>query len=276
MAKQVMNLTAWVGAQMAKMVDEAANDTSFNEAYRVTSFMVAHSRSNGLDEVQTINLGSKQRTPKEIADTLDQIAGTHACGLSGRQQYVIKCIFASDEVTPTTYNLGKAGESNDLGLGTEGPTPTGLIAQLMRLNEAHTRIGAVHTEAIISKQGEIIENLMTQVSSQMTENAKAFTVLKEMIIDKAIADHANQKELLLEERKTQERQKLMSLVPGLVNKALGTKIFPEGSIAEIVIKQLKNTLRPEQIEGLAQILDPEQLSMILPLLDSGPKPEKSE
>jgi hypothetical protein len=264
-----LNMTAWINRQLTRMYEEGGEGGAPNEGYRVVQFTLLHMRQTTVeDEVHTLKLGSKQWTGKELADRFDQLACTHASGLSGSQQFVLRVFYFDESLSVENLPFRKAGESQDIGIGTEGPTATGLTAQLMRLNESLVRINTIHSDSLLKQQGAMVESLMEALQQQRAENVHAFEVVKELVMERARAEHDGSKELLLIQRKTAERNKLLSLMPGLVNKIVGRNILPEGGIAELALSHLKSTLTPEQIEQIGMVLSPDQLSVLLPLLQS--------
>lgn len=268
-----LNMTAWIRRQLTRCYEEA-EEGGENESYRVACFTLMHVyQSTQETEIQTIKLGSKQWDGKELAERFDTLATTHAAGLSGSQQFQLYAHFTDASVTSTKYPFRKAGESQDIGIGTEGPTQTGLMAQLMRLNESVIRIGVLQSDALLKQQGKMVEDLIEMNKNLRDENVQAFNALKEMIIDRTKAEHEDKKELLLIQRRTEERQKLLALAPGLINKVVGRNILPESGLAELALTHLKSTLTPEQIEQIGMALTPEQLSVLMPLLQQAAPPQ---
>jgi hypothetical protein len=260
---KISSLSNWIQQQLTRYIEED------DDQFKVTSFALFHLR-NGTseEELHTVSIGSKQWEAKVLAERFDSMASTHASGLSGRQQYIIKCTLANEAPCPP-FTLPKAGEILDIGLGTEGPTPVGHTAQMMRHNESLMRISLFNTEKLVEQMANMNLQLMETNTKLMNQNAEAFEAVKELIIEKAETEHKDQASLLEYQRKTQERQVVLNLLPGILNKLTGGKLLPTSSMAETVFNQLKTTLQPEQIEKIAEVLNPDQLAPLMQLLTSG-------
>jgi len=266
MAK-LYSMAQWFMQQLTRELDPDEENTK-RENLRVVAFQLYHVTGNGREEeLFSITVGTKKWSGKELADRFDSTAATHASGLSGRQQYNLKAIFADETVAAAQFPFGKAGENNDIGLGTEGPTQQGFMAQMMRHVETYAKLLTVHSEAMMTRMGEMVETLSDHNQKLMAQNADAFEVIKDVIVEKAKAEHENQAGLLEYERKTKQQQMLLSLLPGLLNKLTGINLLPQSSLAEVAIQQLKETLTPEQLARIADILSPEQMVPILQMLN---------
>jgi hypothetical protein len=265
MAK-LFSMSQWFSQQLTRQFESEIEEAE-RDRYTCNSFILYHMKNGTVeDELHTQALGSKKWDPATLASRFDDIAATHASGIPGRQQYFIKPVFNDDIVVAPKYTFGKAGETQDIGIGTEGPSPQGLLGQMMRHNETMMRIMTIHTEALAETQQHIIEQQTHQINSLTNENVEAFKAIKEMVIEQVKTEHNGQAELLEYERRTKQQQFLLSLAPGLINKVIGKNVLPQSSVAESVIEQLKATLDPEQIAKIAEILKPEQLAPLLQLI----------
>jgi hypothetical protein len=270
-----LSLSAWIQRQLTRHFSEAGTIEETMKVVRFTLFHVRVGSSEG-DEIQNLELGNRQWDGKTLAKRFDEVASTHAAGLSGRQQFVLRAFYFDETLKCEQYPFGKAGESFDEGLGTEGPTNAGHMAQMMRHNEALVRINTVHSEALIERASHMLDRTSEALEKVIGENIRMFDAMKEQRIQQLDAEYSRQKELLEYQRKTEERGKLMALIPGLVNSLLGTKLIPEATVENLVFKQLKATLTPDQLNGLVQLLSPDQLAIVAPLLDPGQSQQSTE
>ena len=174
-APTALNMTGWITRQLSRMYTEGSEGEVL-ENLRVIQFELAHVRIGNMDgdEVHTIPTGSKQYTGKELADTFEQLALTHANGFSGTQTFILRARFADPTVEPAKFPFRKAGQLMQEGLGTEEPNMTGHMAQMMRHNEALMRISSNNSEMMLNRMGEMVERLMSHNEELMTQNARAF------------------------------------------------------------------------------------------------------
>jgi len=268
-----ISMAAWIHRQLTRHYEEGADETM-----RVIQFTLFHIKTSSQvgDEIHTLKLGSQQYDSKVLAKRFDEIACTTAEGMSGRQQFALRAIYEDSTLTSESFPFQKAGESFDQGLGTEGPTQQGHMSQMMRHNEALVRINTVHSESVISSLKDLVSSLGEGMRDLMSENANMFRAMKELRVQQLDEEFSRNRELLQFQRATSERQKLFALLPGFVNTVVGKKILPEGGLAEIAFQQLKQTITPDQVAGLAQILTPEQLAMVAPLLEQDSPPVQGQ
>jgi hypothetical protein len=265
MAK-LYSMGQWFAQQLTRQYEPEVEEQE-RERYTCNSFVLFHVKNGTIEEeIHTQALGSKKWEASTLASRFDDMAATHASGIPGRQQYFIKAVFNDDSIISPKFTFGKAGESQDIGIGTEGPSQQGFMGQMMRHVETYARIMTIHTEQMFKMQSEANEQLQEQNKRLTDENVEAFKAIKEMVIEQTKNEHNGQAELLEYERRTKQQQFLLSLAPGLLNKLLGKEIIPQGSMAESAIAQLKATIEPEQIAKIAEILKPEQMVPILQLI----------
>lgn len=264
-----LTLHQWIAKQLT-------HNVIVDDGDKLINFSLVHVKSGCSsetgDEIKTITLGSKDWSPKEIADSLDQIATTVAAGIPGRQQFVIfACYLPSNRKEP--FPFGKLGESEfEKGLATEPANERGFMAQMMRHNEAMARITTQHQIEIFDKLVKTIEITSSMNERLLEENAEVIVAVKNMVIEKAADEFTKKKELLEYQRTTAERAKLLQLAPVVINKAAlaltGKELIPVQNMAVDVLKNLADTLTEDQVKGLAGILTPEQLTQLAPVLMS--------
>jgi hypothetical protein len=161
-------------------------------------------------------------------------------------------------------------ENLDEGSGdAEPPTKHGVAQQQMRHNEvlmktfANTVGSAVQTmQRTISRQADQIENLLS-------DRLAGIQVIEEAMSRK----HEREMELIREgssqERKDKLAEKAMMLLPVITNKLTGQKLLGGGeSPREQMLKDFVSSLEPGQFQHIQQGLGPEQLIVLVNLLQS--------
>lgn len=259
---KTVSMVQWFAQQMTRSIEDG-------EGYQVVSFQLFHMKNGTLeDEILGVVMAGKQYEPKELANRFEQAAATHAAGLSGRQQFFIRACYVNDG-SPGQYPFGKAGETQDIGLGTEGPTAQGHMGQMMRHNEALFKASIVANDSVVNHLTGLVEQMANHNAALMKQNAEAFEILKERAMADVQRDNDESAKRLQYERSTQMRQMFLGMLPGLLEKFTGQKLLPEDTQVASAFKALKNTLTPEQIATIAGALSPEQQMIVVPLLTNG-------
>jgi hypothetical protein len=256
-----LTMGAWFAQQLTREFEDG-------ERYHVAAFILYHLSGGGMVETEILSVatGGKQYTAAELSKRFNQTATTHASGIPGRQGFVIKAEYAGENTEPAQFPFGKQGENQDIGIGTEGPTPQGIVSQMMRHAEVTMRICTLSQETMMQRQNETIEQMRDYQERLMKQNAEAFELLKERAIEDAQAEHLRQKDLLEYERKTQTQAALMQMLPGFIEKLTGKSLLPQDTTTALAVSTLKKTVTPEQMAAIAGILTPEQLMVLMPLI----------
>jgi len=194
-----------------------------------------------------------------LAGDIEATILADATGLGGVQRYVI-CACLGDALV-SRLPLRQVASEVRLGdsLDSEPPTEEGLLVQLMRHNEAHTRLFASTMGQIVGTMGETIERQKTEL-----EKADALRVEVLQRIEGLIShEHERKLELTKEVARGQRQQRLMdfalALAPVVVNRVTGKKVFkePQGSPVKALLRRFFDSLSEEQqgkiVGGLSAI-----------------------
>ena len=196
---------------------------------------------------------------KELADMFRSKANGYAQDLPGIQTFQLLAFYGDKTVPqafqPFTVNPGE--QNAHLGLGTEAPTETGKIQQMMRWND-QLLSQVYRRQAVLDEHSmRIIDRLATHNERLTHENQDAYTIVKEMLMEKALNEHNRKMELAKFERETGERRKWLSFAPVLVNTVLGREIFPQSTADTVLIETLADSVTEDEIKMLSQFLKPE-------------------
>lgn len=232
------------------------------EDERCIGFSLVHYNGNQQIELRAIRSGSKPIDPKETASQLNRFAETHAAGIAGVQQYEIQAFFEGSDEPKARYPMRKAGDVEVGGIGTEGPTPTGLLSQLMRHNEALVRLHVQRDSEVTLMLERTISRLATQNERLQAESLDAITFAKQMMLDTTEIEFKRMRAMDNFQTIKQLKQKALELAPAAINLLAGKDVIPQGVADESIFNMLAETLTEEQAMALANVLTPEQLTPI--------------
>jgi len=186
------------------------------------------------------------------------------------QRYVVLSFRKGETKPGARYAFRLRGESDvdlDEESGDEPATMKGLLAQLMRHNEATTRTlvqGAGTLMATMARRLESADRLNESLIKDRTEH---FRILE----DAKSEQHTRDMEMMLTDgdlkRKDQAFSKLMTLVPLVINKMMGNKVLPDKSDPlMMLLEPLIGSLNPDQFQAIQSTLSAEQTIMFVELL----------
>lgn len=166
----------------------------------------------------------------------------------------------------------EAGE----GEGSEPANEKGLLAQLMRHNEANARITTIHTN-------NIIETLMRDNASQraLIEKQMGQAVDMAAIIQESL-DNSTARRIAEKEAATKAEivgsvvEHLKLLLPVILNKVAGQKITPETDSSFTLLASLFESLTSEQQQKLfTEFLTPSQSAVLAEFIDTYEKRKRT-
>lgn len=221
----------------------------------------------GQKDVEQVSTEDLQELTAEIL----QMIGDDASGMGGVQRYIVESYHGERESPSARFSMRLEGidESIDDGNDAEPPTKGGLVTQQMRHNEvlmktfANTVGSAVQTlQRTITRQAEHIEVLLDQ-------RFKSIEIVEEAMSRKHERDIEFIREGASQERKDKLVDKGAMLIPVIANKLAGYKLLPGGeSPRDSMLREFVNSLNPEQFQSIQQSLAPEQLIVLVNLLQS--------
>jgi hypothetical protein len=207
---------------------------------------------------------SSPRPAEELAELFEGKAQVYSQELNGVQQFELLAFYGTSKV-PAAYYPFKISGVIDTGLGgmlSEGPTEKGQLAAAMRHTEAVLQFGLRAMALTHDAQGKIMEQLGDQNSKLMRENAEAFALVKNMIVERSSEEHQFKMAELAAVQSAQFKAALMKLAPPLVNTLTGKEVFPQPFADQQLIEAIAEKLQPEHLAKLAEVLPPEIVGMI--------------
>lgn len=247
---------------------------------KCTGFSLVHMRGGQEVELKTIKIGSRQWEPKDLAELFESTAETFAGGVPGTQQFQVMAFYDDNERPQSFYPFRKACDPDHDGITTEPPTPTGQLSQFMRHLEAKERMTSQYTVSIFSILERTIKTQADRIEMLEKEQFDAVDLAKEMILKNATQNHEREMELVKAKQSAGDREKVLALLPPVVNKITGREIFPTSVADTALFENLAASLTPQQVQQLSQVLTPQQWGLVaarlVDVIDKKAQKEKSE
>jgi hypothetical protein len=224
------------------------------------------------------------RKPQDLAELFRGKAETFCQDSSTATTFRLLAFYGgrSDAEGIYPFTLTGQANTNSTGLMTEQPTAQGVLQQDMRFKEAW--MGQVfNRQAQMDRTSDFRDERAIQreemytrmIAKLMNENMQAFDVVKDMMMKMAEIQFNRDMSLEDNRRKTQREDRLLKMVPPLVNQFTGKEIFPQNSEDTVLIEAIAENLTPEYIQFLSGILPPQLWAPLSARLDKYNK-EKTE
>lgn len=246
---------------------------------QILAISLCHQQSNGsLKEIHSVRFGkNKTYEPDRLASLFRGKAEVFSQDLSGVQMFQLSAIYegekpgeaASEPEAFLPFRMQGNPEVDINGLGTEAPDERGQRQQMMRWNDTllaqvfrHQEQLNAATHRIIETQNHTIDHLGRHLAQTQHENAEAFGIVKEIMLEQATKTHENELTRLEYERKTKEREQYLRMLPALVNGLTGREVFPIATQDTAIIESIAENLTEEQIQQVAGVLPPHVTGLI--------------
>ena len=261
---------------------------------RIAAWLAGELRQQGLREIARVELfvspatgrpGARGEQIREWArsDTpeLFGMSGVHALTSEivsyaendavtpGSHRYTIRCVNKIDTYARMSFIVeGPEVESAD---GVEDPTVHGLVAQQMRHNEllmrANLQISSATSQTLAAQLELANERILTlekQRLEYLTEREKLLSEENERDL-RAMAQVSSDK------RKDQAFEKIVTLLPAVVNRIAGQQLIPQSSSPrEQMLGEIMRRLQsdPDLTRRLIAVLPPEITILLVELMRS--------
>lgn len=204
---------------------------------------------------------------QEIHDALiDDVEGT-----GGLQRYNLQALDESGKVIarlPVRYSSVRTEGEMDGELDSEPNNKDGLLAQLMRHNEANSRIS---NAAMVQLFG-----MMTRHAEQLAERCEALTSRHVEMLDtvEELAGAKHEREMEMEsarsssETKTRLARQAEVLLPALAKRFAGVDIAPSMNPEVIEQREFIGSLTEDDITKMSSVLDPDKVMRLLSMIQS--------
>ena len=205
-----------------------------------------------------------------LGEDIERTIFADATGLGGIQRYlVVACL---GDALIARLPIRQVASEVRIGdpVDSEPATPQGLLAQLMRHNEAQARLFAGAMGQIVGNMGETIERQKAEIDKADAIRVEALQRVEGLISHEHERELAILKETNRGARLQQAIGFALGVAPLLANRVLGQKLFKEsqGSPIKALLKRLFDSLTEEQRTKLLGILSPVQLAALRELFAS--------
>lgn len=227
------------------------------------------------NDVENFEIPSVVDDCESIVNEVLARAQEDADGMGGLQRYVLHIYEKGTNKAAARFlfRLRGAEDEYDESGGEESPTMKGLLAQLMRHNEAQMRTTTIGINGVMGHLVRRLESSDLMVEKLMRQRQEMFIAHESAMS----TQHDRDTQLLMlegsEKRKDEMFAKISLLMPVLVNKLAGKKVFDADDPAVMALKGFVSSLTKEQFQGILQNLKPEQQVALMAMMESM-KPKK--
>ena len=208
---------------------------------------------------------------------IEQIAYDDCEDLGGVQRYALLPYYGKAQRNRLIFRMA-GEEKDDDAFDSEPANKIGLIAQLMRHNEAIMRSSLGATNNVINQYARTVATLASQNEALNAKHVESMVLMEDLTVQKHERQLQNRREDFQLGMKQEIFKDGKTLLPLVVNRLVGKKVLPENVDAKtMAMKGLMESLRPEQIGKVAQQLNPAQQVAFLEFYEMfRGEPEKSK
>lgn len=225
-----------------------------------------HVRTDGT--TQPVDDFELEGEPQTLAGQIEERAQSEADVLGGTQTYAVVAMNGNDSVSRHIFRVDGSAGHNEIGLS-EPATAQGIIGQIMRHNEAITRMLVTSYATTTAAKDKELSRLTArcQVLEQRDDDrARTAEKIRSKQHERELqAADANHRRQMVQEIVHDGRM----LVPFIVNETFGKKegkkLLPDAPLSpnDLSFKAFFESLRPDQIEGLKGVLNDFQYMAVL-------------
>lgn len=220
---------------------------------------------------------------EKLASQMLDEAQQDASALFGRHKYSLNVYFenvpAESRASRAFWRDGggapETAEGDDI--DPDSPTLRALLGQLMKHNEANQRAVVVNSQQLLKAMATQLE-IATERNAQMEAQRIASVQIYESLLSERHVREATTRESELKQKMlTEVFNKVTLLFPVIVNKLAGQRIMPEpSSMQNEMLGAFVGSLTHEQMTKLNEVLTPEQLILVLELVQARRKFEEQQ
>jgi len=229
----------------------------------------SHSRES---EIFSMKAGSGNWGKADLmANSLYSYSARHSRGLIGAQQFNLQATYGSSG-KPTRFlpfglpGMLQFGSVAGGGLATEAPSAHGQASQGMRLAELVTQGMIAQINPTFHVQANLIDRLMRRGAELEGENRELFIALRAELEKSVQASHERRMREFEYTRTTEERKRLIKILPALANVMTGKEVFPISAEDTALIEALCENVSEDEVKGLTTMVgqrSPELASLMM-------------
>lgn len=222
---------------------------------KCTAISLVHKQGIADQEVHVCKLGDREISDKELADLFQNKAQHFGQDLPGVQTFCLLA-FYDNANEPTARHPFVVHSMLDYGgLTTEPPDDRGMRQQGMRLLEGIAGGVFKQVGAVFQASERMLEISNARNVQLQTENQQIYGMLHQLIAKQLDREHEHAMAQLQYQRQTEEREKLLGLIPSLTNTITGKEIFPQSREDTAIIEEIARRISPEQLAMVGQVLN---------------------
>lgn len=238
--------------------------------------VLMHQNGNKAVEIAKFPIGSaRPSTGEEIWGYFKGRAETHAQELPGIQYYNILALCEGSQEPFSQQSFKEGGAEDSHGLATEGPTPTGIVQQMMRHTEAMARTSTQFSGELFTHMTNMIGRLTDQNEKLMDRHTEVLDLAEKILLERASDTFKKEIEIRTHDRNTKLMTEFMEVAPALINTVTGKEVFPQSSADKVLIDKLADSLTVDQVQGLSMLgLPPELTGLVMARLEKRMKEQR--
>lgn len=230
---------------LEKWITDALQDPDKGKPCSGLSLVYVKNAGSGTEEVHTKEFSGPQNFA-QLAQFFSNKACAFAQDMTGVQTFRLLAFYGQAEPqaahTFTVFEGGlTAGETAPW--SKHEPTPSGLLAQLMK-----------HNEVLLSDNRQlsqgIIGVLMQSFVEHNKEKAEMHTILRDVLLNMRREEQTMALERMKFERETGERQMIGRVMPEMINYLTGREVVPQSHADSQIIEALGAKIAPQDLQML--------------------------
>lgn len=207
-----------------------------------------------------------------MCNEVEQVAQDDTEGIGGHQKYALLVYRKDKDNAYSRLIIAISNEGNseiDDTLDSEPPTTKGIVTQLMRHNEAIMRAHTMGITAVLQAQQRTITRQSEQLEHLSDKHFEAISLVEELVSAKHDRELENKKLDIKLDMQKEAFGNAKMLMPAIVNKIAGKKILKEKvTPQQMLLKQLVDSIKPDQIGKLMESFTPQQKIAFMELYQS--------
>lgn len=205
---------------------------------------------------------------KQVAEVIRGKAEVFAQDLPGVQTFKVQCYYEGTGQEPKGFYHFNVSSLAEFPNGmTEDATPRGLTQQGMRWGEAIVQRTFGMQQLLFETQQALTRELREDRDEYRREARESFGIIREMLQQQLTQrDEARMAEMRFQ-RETEERKKLITFIPAVVNTVLGRKVFDLNAADTATIESVAlhiSKMSDADRQKLFAAIPPELSAVILP------------
>jgi hypothetical protein len=224
--------------------------------------------TGGTKEVHTESLVGKTWPIETLYNMFKGVAETFVQEKQGNHTFEMRAFFDNknvhERVHPFSVIDGEIKQGGSNRTITEHPTQVGLLAQMMRHNEAFMLTNTQIVQTMAATWSVERRHMLENESRMRAEVNDAYAIVREMMMRVSDNEHQNRMKELEFARTSAERKMMIDAAPSLINAISGKDVIPQDKADSMLIEAMAERVGPDQVKLLVEtgICPPELASAL--------------